>query len=76
MELEIYFCTQVCVHNNLSKWTIGKSLYLAIGCKKKHHMDVLILRAWNPIHTTFLCMHKEHLSTISSYCRNMEPHFL
>ena len=34
-------------------------------------MDVLI-----PIHNTFLCMHKEHLSTISDFCRNMEPYFL
>ena len=28
MEFEIYFFTQVCVHNNFSKWKICKSLYV------------------------------------------------
>ena len=35
MKLEIYFFTQVCAYNNLSKWKIGKPLYPAVGYRKK-----------------------------------------
>ena len=34
MELEIYFSRQVCVHNNLSKWKIGRFLCPDVGCGK------------------------------------------
>ena len=27
MEFEIYFFTQICIHNNFSKWKIYRSLY-------------------------------------------------
>ena len=30
MELKILFSTQLCIHNNLSEWNIGRSLYQAV----------------------------------------------
>ena len=52
MEFEIYFFTQICIHNNFSKWKICKSFNVTSNYMQKLHMDFFNLEEHGSLFTT------------------------